>query len=126
MGRAFCEALNERCDESSMEHTVRNMLTSDDAVILIDEKAMVGGLVYGHYFDMNRRIASELFWWVDPEARGNGIGIRLLKALEDWARGRGAERLTMLYMKSLGQGLEKLYTRYGFIPHEASFVKVLT
>jgi GNAT superfamily N-acetyltransferase len=33
--------------------------------------------------------------WIDPGARGRGLGRRLLASLEDWARVRGYERLRL-------------------------------
>jgi ribosomal protein S18 acetylase RimI-like enzyme len=51
--------------------------------------------------------------WVDPVARGAGLGMRLIEAVVDWARERGAAavELSVTTNNAAGAGL---YTRAGF------------
>lgn len=42
--------------------------------------------------------AQNLCWWVEPEARGNGLGGKLTKAGEDWGRAHGAKYFSMAAM----------------------------
>ena len=122
MGKSFADALNEPSDIDSIEDTAINLIDDDIGVLLIEEHAMAGALVVPNFFDMNRLIATELFWWVDKEARGNGAGKRLLNGLESWARSKGAERLSMIAMDSLSD-VGKLYERAGYCKFETSYLR---
>lgn len=53
--------------------------------------------------------------WVAPEARGRGVGARLLEAAAAWARGRGADRLA-LWVNVAQLHAHALYVREGFAP----------
>lgn len=67
-------------------------------------------------------VANEQFWWVEPEARGNGV--RLLQAFEAWAHERGCTRLMMVHLIDLTpEKLEKLYTRMGYRKVEVHYMK---
>lgn len=124
MGAAFADSLGEHYDLDSIEQTAINLMESDIGVLLIDDHAIAGALVVPNFFDNDRLIASELFWWVDKEARGNGTGTRLLNGLESWAKSVGAERLNMIAMYSL-KDIEKLYERAGYRKFETSYVRNL-
>jgi ribosomal protein S18 acetylase RimI-like enzyme len=58
-------------------------------------------------------VAELISMWVDPEARGRGVGDHLIQVVERWARGRGAEvlRLAVTPANSAAAGL---YRRNGF------------
>ncbi|MGQ7294895.1 GNAT family N-acetyltransferase [Quadrisphaera sp. KR29] len=51
--------------------------------------------------------------WVSAAARGLGLGARLLAAVEDWARDRGATRL-VLDTRSELEAATRLYRRSGW------------
>ena len=51
---------------------------------------------------------------VMPTWRGRGLGLAMLEALREAARGRGAQRL-LLEMRR-GNPAETLYRRFGFVP----------
>lgn len=53
--------------------------------------------------------------WVDPPARGRGVGRALIEAVADWARGRGATRLH-LWVTDTNAPAIALYHRAGFAP----------
>ncbi|GAA1555462.1 GNAT family N-acetyltransferase [Kribbella lupini] len=51
--------------------------------------------------------------WISPDARGRGLGDRLMTAVEDWARSEGAVAVEL----SVVQGNDKaqaLYARHGY------------
>jgi GNAT superfamily N-acetyltransferase len=125
MGRAFCAAISEGCERESIVETLEMLIDEDFGVLLYDEGAMVGGLLVPHFFDKSRLMATELFWWVDEEVRGNGVGVKLLNGLESWARAHGAERLSMMSMTALDKGVGKIYERHGFKHFESHYVKVI-
>ncbi|MER6910714.1 GNAT family N-acetyltransferase [Streptomyces sp. NPDC000594] len=51
--------------------------------------------------------------WVDPAARGRGVGDRLIQEIETWAAGRGAPLLKLSVRHGNDTALA-LYTRHGF------------
>lgn len=69
------------------------------------------------------RLAQELAWWVDPQARGRAA-FRMLDAYEQWAREQGCALIGMA-----GRGdarLSRLYRARGFAStNEDHFLKVL-
>lgn len=67
-------------------------------------------------------VGTEAFWWVSPEARGNGL--RLLNRFESWATERGAKRLIMVHLSGLmPEKIGTLYERRGYSPVEVHYVK---
>ena len=125
MGQAFADALGEEHDITSILQTANNLIDNDIGVILIDDHAMAGALVVPNFFHNSRLIATELFWWVDKEARGNGSGKKLLNGLESWAKEQGAERLTMVGMESLDPRVGLLYEKAGYTKFETNYVRAL-
>ncbi len=76
---------------------------------------MIGLVAYDHFIS-GTRIAGEVFYWVEPEARGSGL--RLLRAAEPWAREQGARSLQMI---SPDDRTDRLYQRLGYLPVERTF-----
>ena len=81
---------------------------------------MIGLLIAPHLYS-GQLVANELFWFVDPEARGTA-GLRLLAQAEQWARDQGAVRL---HMVAPNGRVGRLYRRRGFRFLEAEFGKAL-
>jgi ribosomal protein S18 acetylase RimI-like enzyme len=52
---------------------------------------------------------------VDPASRGRGVGRRLLDAVTDWVRARGAPRL-VLSTAARNEAAQRLFARAGFRP----------
>ena len=52
--------------------------------------------------------------WVDPAARGTGLGARLIDAVADWSRERGATALD-LSVTTNNEHASALYTSSGFV-----------
>lgn len=90
-------------------------------VFLIDRDGdvvgMIGMLCTTHFLSGDM-FAGELFWWVNPDQRGNGV--RLLKKAEAWALERGAKTIQMI---APNERVGQLYTRMGYMPTEMSFQK---
>lgn len=53
--------------------------------------------------------ATEIFWWVEPGARG--LGLKLLRDAEAWAKEQGA---TVLQLIAPSERVGRLYERLGF------------
>ena len=59
------------------------------------------------------RAASLTSLWVDPSARGSGVGDSLIAAVTAWARDAGYQQL-MLWVTEGNTNAETLYQRHGF------------
>ena len=125
MGLAFVNAIRQEPDVVSITETLRFLMDADSAVLLIsgNGKAMVGALASPAFFNRNEITAAELFWWVEPDARGQGLGIALLNGLESWARSIGVCRLSMVAMESLDASEVDMYENHGYSRFESTFVK---
>lgn len=132
LGRQFCEALGENFDRHSVVEHVDMLLEMSNAEVLLveDEGYVVGMAAALHlplYIDSSQKVASELWWWVDPEYRNAGAGSALLDGLESWARSEGCTRMSMMLMEELpgSRGVESMYYVSGYKAHERTFVKEL-
>lgn len=93
-------------------------------VLLVSERAgelvgMIGLALFDHFLSAER-IAGEVFWWVEPEQRGEGV--KLLRAAEQHAKAAGAIRLQMIAPDDRVGGLY-LRLGYGFV--ESAYQKTL-
>lgn len=69
-------------------------------------------------------IAVENFWFVFPEFRDTGIGLRLLERFEEEAKARNCRRVAMVHLANLyPESLRKLYVSRGFKLGEETFWK---
>jgi len=82
------------------------------------------GMVFGSPMNQMVKMASELAWWVKPEFRRTSAGIKLLKALEESAKGNGAVSLTMICLESINPDeVQGIYERMGYAQAERSFLR---
>lgn len=133
MAREFFEesGFGAECafDGPSMMATLMGMLQNPDAALLVagDEPfGMAGALAYPHYFNARQKAAQEMFWWVRPEKRGGPAGVRLLRAIEQWARERSCTTLSMICLPALKESpAERVYQRTGYRASERSYIKRL-
>jgi len=91
----------------------------DKQSVLISEHGMLGFVIYDHFLS-GEKTAGEVFWWVDPDHRGEGV--RLLRQMERQARQVGAKNLQMIApTERVGQ----FYERLGYEYVESSYQKAL-
>ena len=107
-----------------LAESIANVLASPSGVVLVSGSdasltGMIAMLVYDHPFS-GERTAFELVWWVEPEARGDGV--RLLRAAEEWAREEGATKVQMV---APNERVGALYERLGYEPVETSYQRSL-
>lgn len=98
------------------EDAVIIVMTRDDSIV-----GMIGLLVSDHPWT-GERMATELFWWLEPDDRGRGVW--LLRRAEKWAVAHGAIRLIMV-SPEYGVNAELIYRALGFAPVEISWQKPL-
>ncbi|MBZ9922143.1 GNAT family N-acetyltransferase, partial [Mesorhizobium sp. BR1-1-7] len=65
------------------------------------------------------KIATEIVWWIDPDARGRGA-IKMLAAYEDWARACGCKFASMVGLGS-DPAVSRLYESRNFKAAERHF-----
>ena len=123
MGREFADAIGMELDRERFVSSLESMMDSDDAWLVVTDGGMAAGLMYPSYFT-DGLIAQELWWWVDPKARRNGIGSTLLEAFESWAIGKGARRILLTSTHKLKPNIiGKIYKEKGYSPQEHVYVK---
>lgn len=107
--------------------TLRNMIDAEPAILLVAEGddiiGMAGALVFPFYFNALHKTAQEVFWYVDPAARGN-VGVALLDGLEQAAREKGCESMIMIELDRL-RPVSALYERRGYSRAEHSWIRRL-
>jgi GNAT superfamily N-acetyltransferase len=89
--------------------------------------AGVLGVVTAHVFP-SLHAAADVAWItslvVSEDGRGQGVGRRLVEAVESWARARGAVRLSV--SSGLARaGAHAFYERLGYAPSGRRFTKTL-
>lgn len=103
--------------------TLGKQLIAKDG-LLVSERAgqiigMIGFVVYPHFLS-GEIIAGEVFWWVEPGFRGEGI--RLMKEAEDRARAAGAKNMQMI---APSDQVAKVYQHFGYEFVESTYQKKL-
>lgn len=111
-------------DPERVAYSVAGMLDNPMAVVLVSGSdatitGMLLAVLYEHPFS-GKLTGSELAWWVEPEARGDGI--RLLRAVETWAKDAGATRMQMV---APNERVAALYERLGYSALETAFQRSL-
>jgi GNAT superfamily N-acetyltransferase len=85
-----------------------------------DLVGMIGLMTFTHHLS-GLLTAGEVFWYVQPSARGTA-GVRLLKRAEEWARSRGAVALQMI---APDERVASFYDRCGYTEVEIGFMRTL-
>jgi GNAT superfamily N-acetyltransferase len=131
LARIFAKIAGEPFDSESTVQHVEWVIDDDNttAFIAIDDKRQVvgicGGIVFPTFWDNSKLTATEMWWFVDPGCRNNGVGTALMDALESWAKEAGAWRLSMMTIVGIAPGVEDMYARRGYREREKTFVKEL-
>lgn len=93
--------------------------------VLVNEESgelngMLGYVVFEHPLSAEKT-AGELFWWVEPDARGT-IGLRLMNAMKREAKAAGALKMQMV---APSPEVAAIYQRLGFKEVETTFQRAL-
>lgn len=131
LGRAFFDSAGwgrvVEWDAMSVVETIERC--DSDGVLQVLEKdgrvqGAVGALICPSFFNKSTRMSQELFWYVDPPARREGMA--LLSALEDACKDKGA---TIHLMGAVAgdreEKFDRFYSRRGYAPAERFFIKRL-
>ena len=71
--------------------------------------------VVGAFARVNPHEVQLISMWVDPLSRGRGIARDLIRAVAQWARERGSNRV-VLFVQEANEPAQRLYERAGFRP----------
>lgn len=91
-----------------------------------DEVVGVLGAVLHPCLFSGEVVATEAFWFVDPNHRGGTAGVRMFLEFMAWGIHVGATRLQAGKIAgSMGEELEAFYQKHGFVKLETLYVKNL-
>ena len=115
--------------EGTLREDVGALLQSPDATVLIAERDGVPvGYVTGHIDEDERRVLARKGvvedWFVDEEARGEGVGAALMKALEETFRKKGCQVVESMTWSS-NDGARRAHAALGFHEVQVRFRKRL-
>lgn len=102
--------------------------TSANGITLLacdDNRAVgiLGALISPFWFAPRVLFAQELFWWVDEEARGNGVGRMLLARFEEEMRQREISYITMMSLND--RRADSTYSASSYMLAETNYLKKL-
>lgn len=109
-------------DHATLSQLMASLMDNDEAIILVVGErphGMIGMIIFDHPMS-GEKFASELFWWTDPDQRGEGI--KLLKAAERWAKEAGAVRIQMV---APNDRTAQAYERLGYSKIETHYQRGL-
>lgn len=116
-------------DEEAFKIFYTNAMANPDLGAWIaeyDGKAIggAGALAFPMYFNPAYVSVQEIWWWLEPEARGKGAGKAMYREIEQWAESKGAKALIMVALENgKTHKFEHLYARQGFKPMERTFFR---
>jgi RimJ/RimL family protein N-acetyltransferase len=130
MGEAFTSAVDSPIPywEEGFEKQIRTFMATSDALLQVLEDPLhgpVGGLgafAAPHFLFLRPRIASELFWWIEPEYRGSTQALRLLDDYEEWALAQGCEFI-VFSMFAPDDKLKRVLEKRGYVHMESALAK---
>ena len=123
MGGEFATSIGKDLDREQYTQALENLMESDEGFLIITDGGMAAGILFPSFVD-GKRTAQELWWWVDPEVRANGIGGSLLSAFEAWAIENDAQQVLLTASHALTpRKIGKLYKARGYVPQEHVYVK---
>jgi GNAT superfamily N-acetyltransferase len=70
-----------------------------------------------------QKVAEEIAWWVEPEARGGSIGPKMLRVAEEWATRNSANMVKMV--APAGSTVGTFYEKSGYRAVETAFIKAI-
>lgn len=113
-------------DPATLRETLLAMIAGEQTALVVYEsdgvaRGAMGAMTYRHPLS-GETTAIETFWWMDPESRGPA-SVRLLRHVEDWARGRGAVKMQM--GSPAGRNMTDFYDRLGYAEVERSYQRTL-
>lgn len=116
-------SLVDLVEEEKIKQIIHNFLSSspnERIVLLNGTEGMLAGFVQPFLFG-SAPIATEIAWWVEPEARMKSVGKELVEAFEFWAKKLNCKYVTMACYADNDIG--KFYEKIGYKLHEKTYFK---
>lgn len=115
-------------DEATVLARLDREIVRERGVVFIAEGegrtlGMLGATIGSPWFNERIKVAIELFWWVDEEARRSGAGRELLEELERWWPSRASGLLMMRTPNIEPALMDRLYRMRGFVPWDQYYCK---
>ncbi len=107
------EAERAHPDSEWLDLARRSEIADDLAVYVAVDGDRWLGMAAGRWYDRETGVAGLWGMWVDPTARGMGLGVRLVEAVRVWAAGHGARVLRLGVVSGAGDATG-FYERLGF------------
>jgi GNAT superfamily N-acetyltransferase len=109
---------------SQIQTLATQLIIGEHGMVFLLERAdrvvgMIALVAYDHFIS-GQRVVGEVVYWVEVSARG--LGLRLLRAAEKWAKKKGA---VLIQMISPSARTDALYMRLGYAPIERTFQRAL-
>lgn len=99
--------------------TISFMLEHEGSVV-----GIITGITSPHFFNGHNWYYYEHFWYIRPEFRNHGYGIKLFLATVNECEKRGIKHLVMANQKHfLGDYFDSIFTRLGFEPMENVWIR---
>lgn len=125
MGRRFRSLLYDEhiADNAAQMARMAAKLIEQDGLLVSERDGrvvgMIGFIVHDHFLS-GERTGGEVFWWVEPEHRGEGL--KLMREAEKQARARGAVKMQMV---APNEQVAKVYEHLGYTFVESAYQRAL-
>lgn len=108
-------------NKENIEQVVTNLISNPGTSIILmyDDVGMLAATTSKFIFG-DVKLATEICWWVEPEARLKGVGQKLVDAYEIWIKIVGCE---VGSMSCLDDMVGKFYEKNGYTLYERSYFK---
>lgn len=125
MGRDFVRTgVNVPFDAAYADASLRGHLAAPERLSLVLElQGRVRGMLCAGLMESPLapvRLAQELVFWIDPDARGRWA-VALMRDYEDWARRAGCRAVSLVARP--GCPTDRLYHRRGYVLTETTYTK---
>lgn len=131
-GRAFLSGVapGYTLDTDGLPRDLAALIASPDGFALVAEAdGRVAGALLGIAFKpimCVERDAREIAWWIEPEARGSRVSLRMLGAFEAWGRERGCRSAIIVTVPDFSPpSLRSYLARRGYRFAEEAHVRPL-
>ena len=125
MGAAMHRSLGLPFSGDDFAETVTQQIMDSTRLMLVtdDLTGMFAAVSAPFFFNLRERYVAEVYWWVDPDARGRGL--ELFKGFEEWGRAMGAAKMVLSFDARTRAHRRVLEERLGFELQERVYAKWL-
>lgn len=123
------ETIGGEFDDSHYETVLGRILESGDgAMLLIDDGGeIVGGICFAVQVAMltGRKVARQVFWYMEPSRRGSIMAARLVIEAEKKAAEMGCDQISMPVLPTMPAKSRQYFIGRGYVEIETTYRKKL-